>query len=117
MAQRKKRATVRKGMPAARGKVRKASKSRRGKSVKRSAAKATPKKRLTKLRPKRAGAKKPARKEMRPTKPAVETTKGDAVEEPAPSVITITEFEETEIRDQDKGPKPPEETPPESEER
>ena len=36
---------------------------------------------------------------------------------PAPSVITITEFEETEIRDQDKGPEPPEEPPPESEER
>ena len=117
MAQRKKRAMVRKGTPTARGKVRKVSKSGRGKSATRSAAKATPKKRLAKLKPKRAGAKKPARKEMRPAKPAVETTKGNAVEEPAPSVITITEFEETEIRDQDKGPGPPEETPPESEER
>jgi len=29
-----------------------------------------------------------------------------AVEEPAPSVITITEFEETEIRDQDKAQSP-----------
>ena len=117
MAQRKKRATVRKGTPTARGKVRKASKSRRGKSAKRSAAKATPKKRLAQLKPKRAGAKKPARKKIRPTKPSVETIIGNAVEEPAPSVITITEFEETEIRDQDKGPEPPEEPPPESEER
>jgi hypothetical protein len=52
---------------------------------------------------------------MRPTKPSVETIIGNAVEEPAPSVITITEFEETEIRD--KGPEPPEGPPPESEER
>ena len=52
---------------------------------------------------------------MRPTKPSVETIIGNAVEEPAPSIITITEFEETEIRDQDKGPEPPEEPPPESE--
>jgi len=117
MAQRKKRATVRKGTPTARGKVRKASKSGRGKSAKRSAAKTTLKKRLTKLRPKRAGAKKSARKKMRPTNPAVETIIGNAVEEPAPGVITITEFEETEIRDRDKGQEPPEEPPPESEER
>jgi hypothetical protein len=40
-----------------------------------------------------------------------------ALEEPAPSVITITEFEETEIRDQDKAQIPLGETPPESEER
>jgi hypothetical protein len=32
-----------------------------------------------------------------------------AVEEPAPSVITITEFEETKIRDPDRGPEPPQE--------
>ena len=34
-----------------------------------------------------------------------------------PGVITITEFEETEIREEGKGPESPEETPPESEER
>ena len=117
MAQRKKRATVRKGTPTARGKVRKASKSRRGKSAKRSAAKTTPKKRLTKLRPKRAGAKKPARKKMRPTNPSVETIIGNAVEEPVPGVITITEFEETEVHEEGEGPETPEETHPESEER
>lgn len=121
MAQQKKRATVRMVTPTARGKVRKASKSARGKSPKRTAAKATPKKRLAKLKLKRVGAKKLARKKVSPTKPsttkATETIIGDAVEAPAPRVITITEFEETEIREEGKGPESPEETPPESEER
>jgi len=114
MAQQKKRATVRMVTPTARGKVRKASKSARGKSPKRTAAKATPKKRLAKLKLKRVGAKKLARKPS--TTQATETIIGDAVEAPVP-VITITEFEETEIREEGKGPESPEETPPESEER
>jgi hypothetical protein len=121
MAQQKKRATVRMVTPTARGKVRKASKSARGKSPKRTAAKATPKKRLAKLKLKRVGAKKLARKKVSPTKPsttkATETIIGDTVEAPAPRVITITEFEKTEIREEGKGPESPEETPPESEER
>ena len=108
---------VRKSTPTARGKMRKASKSRRGKPAKRSVAKATPKRRLAQLKPKRAGAKKPARKKMRPTNPSVETIIGNAVEEPVPGVITITEFEETEVHEEGEGPETPEETHPESEER
>ena len=54
---------------------------------------------------------------MRPTNPAVETIIGNAVEEPVPGVITITEFEETEVHEEREGPETPEETHPESEER
>jgi hypothetical protein len=105
MAQQKKRATVRKVVaPKARGKVRKASKSARGKSPKRTAAKATPKKRLAKVKLKRVGTKKLTLKKVSPMKPsttrATETIIGDAVEAPVPGVITITEFEETEIREE-----------------
>jgi hypothetical protein len=35
---------------------------------------------------------------MKPLRPAVETVVVDVIEEPAPGVITVTEFEETEIR-------------------
>jgi hypothetical protein len=48
--------------------------------------------------------------------PAVETVVTDVIEERAPGVITITEFEETEVREEGGSPEPPEETPPESEE-
>ena len=41
----------------------------------------------------------------------------DLVEEPVPGVITITEFEETVVREEGEGRETPEETPPESEER
>jgi hypothetical protein len=54
---------------------------------------------------------------MRPTNPSVETIIGNAVEEPVPGVITITEFEETEMHEEGEGPETPEETHPESEER
>jgi hypothetical protein len=114
----KKRATVRKGTPTARGKVRKASKSRRRKSAKRSAAKATPKRRFAKVKSARAGARKVARKKATkpPTTSVVETIITDVAEEPVPGVITITEFEATEVREEGEGPETPEETP-ESEER
>jgi hypothetical protein len=39
----------------------------------------------------------------------------DVIEEAAPGVVTITEFEEAEVREE--GQEQPEETPPESEER
>lgn len=116
MAKRKKRGTARKGKSTVRGKPRKASKSRRGKSARRIAAKAmaTPK-------PKRSGVKKAARKKVRSTKspitPVVETVITDVVEEPVPGVITITEFEETNVREEAGGPDTPEGPPPESEER
>jgi hypothetical protein len=48
---------------------------------------------------------------------AIETVTVDVIEETAPGVITVTEFEETEVREEDEGPEQPEETPPESEER
>ena len=99
--------------------VRKASKSRRRKSAKRNAAKATPKKkRVAKLKSARAGARKVARKKaMKPPTTSVETVITDVAEEPVPGVITITEFEETEVREEGERPVRPEETPPESEER
>jgi hypothetical protein len=71
--------------------------------------------------PKRGAAKQVARKRARPVKPpstsTVETVTVDVIEEAAPGVITITEFEETEVREEGEGPEQPEETPPESEER
>jgi hypothetical protein len=86
----KKRAKVRRASSAARGKTRKASKQRAG-GIKRTIARA---------KPKRAGAKKAARKReqrMKPPTPAVETVVVDVVEESAPGVITVTEFEETQV--------------------
>ncbi len=120
MAVRKRRATVKKGKSIARGKVPKASKSAGGRAAKPTVAKPT--KRLAKAKLKRAGAKRVSRKKVRPTKPAmspaVETIIADVIEEPVPGVITITEFEETEVREEGEGPEHPDRTPPpESEER
>jgi hypothetical protein len=65
--------------------------------------------------------KKVARKRARPVRPpsttAVETVVVDVIEEPVPGVITVTGFEETEVREPSESPEQPEETPPESEER
>ncbi len=44
-----------------------------------------------------------------PINPVVETTIVDVVEEPVPGVITVTEFQETDIREAGAGPEPPEE--------
>ena len=121
MARRKKRATVGKRKSTPRGKVRKGSVSARDKAAKRTVAKSKPGKRLAKTMPKRAVAKKVARKSgqrARPVNPpsaSVETVTVDVIEEAAPGVVTITEFEETEVREE--GPERPEETRPESEER
>ncbi len=86
-----------------RGKSQKASKSARRKETKRSAAKPMPKKRLAKAKPKRARAKKALHKNVQPTQPqsipVCETVIVDVVEEPVPGVITVTEFEETEVRE------------------
>jgi hypothetical protein len=49
--------------------------------------------------------------------PVAETIITDVVEEPLPGVITITESEETEVREEAGGPGTPQESPPESEER
>jgi hypothetical protein len=45
---------------------------------------------------------------VRPTKPintAIKTVFADVIEEPVPGVITITEFEQTEVREE--GPRAP----------
>ena len=93
MAKRKKRAKVlRRKSTKVRGKARKASRSARGKAKKRMIAGA---------KPKRAGVKKAARKKVQRMKqetPAVETVVVDVIDEPVPGVITVTEFEETEVR-------------------
>ena len=107
MAKRKKRVTAQK-----RKSARKSSK-----SVRRTAAKRTARKsKLTRVvaKAKRSGRKKVARKKARPMKPpitqVVETTIVDVVEEPVPGVITVTEFEETDVREAGAGQEPPEES-------
>jgi hypothetical protein len=118
MAQRKKRATLRKRKSTARSQGGKTRKPTRDKAAKRTVAKSKPRKRLAKTMPKRTVAKKVAPKRARPVPPSVstvETVTVDVIEEAAPGVITITEFEEREVREE--SPEQPEETPPESEER
>jgi hypothetical protein len=99
MAKRKKRAKVRpKKRPKPRGrrvavraKTRRVSKSAREKAVKPMVAGA---------KPQRAARKKAVRKKeqrMKPPGPAVKTVVVDVIEEPAPGVITVTEFAETQI--------------------
>ena len=46
----------------------------------------------------------------RPITPVVETTIVDVVEELAPGVVIVTEFEETDIREPGPGEEPPEES-------
>jgi hypothetical protein len=113
MAQRKKGVAARKGKAATRGKARKPAKSARGKATKRTSATATPRKRVTKAKSKRAVAKKVV--------PTGETVIVDMIEEPVPGVMVVTEFEATRIRGPNAKPEQPEESrgaaPPESEER
>ena len=51
-----------------------------------------------KAKPKRAPVKKTARKVKQPIAAVVETVAVEAIEQPAPGVITVTEVEETEVR-------------------
>ena len=71
--------------------------------MKRAVAKPAPRKHLARAKPKRARVKKIPRKRARPVKPpsspAVETVVVDVIEEPVPGVITVTEFEEIELRE------------------
>ena len=85
-------------------KVQKRAKPRRGNSAKRgkagkvaSAAKAT-KRTVARAKPKPAPVKKVARKVKQPVAPVVEIVAAEVIEQPAPGVITVTEFEETEVR-------------------
>ncbi len=101
MAKRKKRAKVQRR---ASGQARKVSKSARRKATKPT---------VVRVKPKRAGVKKAARKKVQrkkqPSAPAVETAVVDAIQEPVPGVITVTEFEETEVREEIPGRDEPEE--------
>jgi hypothetical protein len=110
MAQRKKRATARRGKSAARGKARKTSKSARGRAAKGTVATSKQRKSLANAKPKRAKAKKVAgrRKPMKPpSTPAVETGIVDVIEEPASGAIVVTEAEATEVREPSAGPEQP----------
>ena len=89
MAKRKKRSSKvqnKKGAKA-RPKAKKLSKAARGKAV--------VKRTVARAKPKRA----PAKKRMKqPTAPALETVAVEVIDQPAPGVITVTEVEETELR-------------------
>ena len=90
-AQPKKRAKPGRRRAAVSGKARTVSKSARGKATKAAVAR---------VKPKRVATKKAMRKKelrMKPPGPAVETVVVDVIEEPLPGVITVTEFEETQI--------------------
>ena len=94
----KKRANPRRRRAAVRGEARKVSKSARVKATKPTVAGAKPKRAATK----KAVQKKEQRK--KPPRPAVETVVVDVIEEPAPGVITVTEFEKTVPREESPGP-------------
>ena len=88
MANRKKQSSKiqkRKGTKA-RPKAKKLSKVARGN--------AAAKRAIARAKPKRASVK----KATRPVAPAVETVAVEVIEQPAPGVITVTEVEETEVR-------------------
>ena len=102
MAQRKKGVAARKGKAATRGKARKPAKSVRGKAAKRTSARATPRKLVTKAKSKRAVAKKGV--------PPVETVIVDMIEELVPGVMVVTEFETTDIRGPNANPEQPEDS-------
>jgi hypothetical protein len=96
MAKRKRRTRVQpKKRATVRGKARKPSASLRRKAAKRAGAKPA--------RPKAKAAKKAPRKQARavkpPNAPVAETVIVDVIEEPVPGVVTVTEFEQTEVRE------------------
>jgi hypothetical protein len=88
MAKRKKGSKVQ-----GRAKLRRANSAKRGKARKAARAKT-----VAKTKPKRAPVKKIARKVKPPVAPVVETVAVEVIEQPAPGVITVTEVEETEVR-------------------
>jgi hypothetical protein len=88
MAKRKKGSKVHK-----RAKLR--SSAKRGNARRASRAAKATKRTVARAKPKRAAAKKVARKVKRPVTPVVETVAVEVIEQPAPGVITVTEVEET----------------------
>jgi len=99
MAEQKKQTTLRRRR-SVRGKSRKISRTARGKTGKQPATKPMPKKRLAKAKPRRARAKgKNVQRMQSEGMPVRETVIVDVIEEPVPGVITVTEFEETDVRE------------------
>jgi len=90
MAKRKKGSKV-----PSRAKLRRANSAKRSKA--RKVAK-TAKRAVAKAKPKPAPVKKAARKVKQPIAPVVETVAVEAIEQPAPGAITVTDVEETEVR-------------------
>jgi len=90
MAKRKKGSKVQ-----SRAKLRRANSAKRSKT--RKVAK-TAKRTVAKAKPKPAPVKKAARKVKQPIAPVVETVAVEAIEQPAPGAITVTDVEETEVR-------------------
>jgi hypothetical protein len=82
-------------------KVQGRAKLRRAKSAKRSKARKlakTAKRTVAKVKPKRDSVKKTEPEVKQPVAPVVETVAAEAIEQPAPGVIAVTEGEETEVR-------------------
>ena len=82
-------------------KVQGRAKLRRANSAKRSKARKvakTAKRAVAKAKPKPAPVKKARRKVKQPIAPVVETVAVEAIEQPAPGAITVTDVEETEVR-------------------
>jgi hypothetical protein len=90
MAKRKKGSKVQ-----SRAKLRRANSAKRSKT--RKVAK-TAKRTVAKAKPKPAPVKKAARKVKQPIAPVVEMVAVEAIEQPAPGAITVTDVEETEVR-------------------
>ena len=101
MAQRKKRVTGRKRKLTVRDGARKSSKSVRGKAAKRTATKLRSKKTVAKA--KRPKAEKVARKKALPLKPPITPVAAGGT---GSGVITITEFEDTDVREAGAGEEP-----------
>ena len=79
-------------------KVQKRGKLRRGNSAKRGKPRKVAEAAVAKAKPKPAPVKKAARKVKQPIAPVVETVAVEAIEQPAPGAITVTDVEETEVR-------------------
>ena len=75
----------------------------RGKARKAAKASKATKPTVAKAKPKPAPVKKAARKVKQPVTPVVETVAVEVIEQPAPGVITVTEVEETVVRQQSPG--------------
>ena len=90
MAKRKKGSKVQ-----SRAKLRRANSAKRSKT--RKVAK-TAKRTVAKAKPKPAPVKKAARKVKQPIAPVVEMVAVEAIEQPSPGAITVTDVEETEVR-------------------